>query len=251
MSHPLQRVEHGRWPHRTVEADNVGAHGGELLCKGFYRGTVDGLRVVTDRHLCDHGELAALADRAVGGRELGGVGKGLEHESVDAPLEEPLDLRPEVGCDLLATGRSPRFHTDPQGAYGAQHERRVSGGLHGQQRGCPIDFHRPIFEPVRGKLHEIRSEGVRLDQLRPGFDVCAVDAPHELGLLQCQSVVAHVHEDPLGVQHRTHRAVEDVDPVVLDELEEGGGSAHPKTSAEVGGWAADPLERRRRARSSF
>jgi len=44
---------------------------------------------------------------------------------------------------------------------------------------------------------------------------------HQLGLLQDELVVADVEEEALGIEHRPHRAVEDVDAAVGKQLFEG------------------------------
>ena len=65
-----------------------------------------------------------------------------------------------------------------------------------------------------------RAERVGLDDVGAGADVFCVNLAHEVGVAQIQFVVAAIDVDALGIEHRAHRAVEDVDAVGFEEFSE-------------------------------
>ena len=79
---------------------------------------------------------------------------------------------------------------------------------------------RLAFEAVLLKLVGGRAEGVGLDDVGAGATYSAWTSRTRSGLLQIQFVVAAIDVDALGVEHRAHRAVEDVDAVGLEEFSE-------------------------------
>jgi hypothetical protein len=47
-----------------------------------------------------------------------------------------------------------------------------------------------------------------------------MDLSHQIGIAQVQFVVAAIDVNALGVEHRTHRAIEDVNPVGVKQVSE-------------------------------
>ena len=52
----------------------------------------------------------------------------------------------------------------------------------------------------------------------PARNILRVDLAHEIGITQVQLVVAAIDIDALGVEHRAHRAVEDVNAVGFEKF---------------------------------
>jgi len=76
-----------------------------------------------------------------------------------------------------------------------------------------VGFESVLLEFVRGG-----AERVGLDDVGAGADVFGVDLADQVGVAEIQLVVATVNVDAFGVEHRTHRAVNDVDAIGLEKF---------------------------------
>jgi len=65
------------------------------------------------------------------------------------------------------------------------------------------------------------AESVCLDDIRARSDVFRMDLAYQIWVAEIQLVVAAVDVDTLGIEHRTHRAVDDVDTIRFQEVSEG------------------------------
>ena len=79
---------------------------------------------------------------------------------------------------------------------------------------------RLAFQSVLLKFVSGGAEGVGLDDVGAGADVFGVNLAHQIGIAEIQLVVAAIDVDALGIEHRAHRAVEDVDAVGFEEVSE-------------------------------
>ena len=66
------------------------------------------------------------------------------------------------------------------------------------------------FQPILVKLVGSCAEGVGLDDVGAGAKVFRVNFAHQVRITEIQFVVTAIDVDALGVEHRAHRAVEDV-----------------------------------------
>jgi hypothetical protein len=62
-----------------------------------------------------------------------------------------------------------------------------------------VDLFGTIFEPVRGELDGVRTEGVRLEDLGTRREIFLMDPADELGAAEVELVIANVDEDPAAV----------------------------------------------------
>ncbi len=211
--------EHGGGADRAVEADDVGAPLGQPGGDGLHRGAVGRVPVLAHGHLRDDRQIRRHGPRGLeGGMDLLQVAEGLQDESVHPALGQSSGLQGEMGHGLAPRGRAPRLDPDAERADGADHHRPSASGLPGQSGGTPVDVLGALLQPEGRQLHRIGAEGVGLDDLGAGPEVGLVDLLHQAGLLQGQLVVADVDEHPAVVQHRAHRAVEDVNTRAGDEI---------------------------------
>ena len=145
----------------------------------------------------------------------------LDHEEVDAAIDEALGLL-AVGGDASAKVTLPKGSSGlPRGPIGAGHEgaslRRVLARCRAPSRLILRDL---LLEAVGAELEAVGAEGVGLDDVDARLDVLLVDGAHEGGVREVQLVEAAVHEDAAGVEHRPHGAVAH-DDALGDPLEEG------------------------------
>ena len=84
----------------------------------------------------------------------------------------------------------------------------VTGHVAGDPRRLAIDLPDLQLEPVLRELEAVRAECVRLQHLGTRLRVRSVNVAHQVGCLDVQLIVALVDEHALGVQHRSHGAVE-------------------------------------------
>ncbi len=64
------------------------------------------------------------------------------------------------------------------------------------------------------------AERVRLDYIRTCAYVFRVDLAHKVRIAKIQFVVAAIDIDTLGIEHRTHRTINDVDTVGFEDVSE-------------------------------
>ncbi len=146
------------------------------------------------------------------------IAERLEHEPVDSAGEQAVHLAPEMVARFVAGGRSERLEPEPQRTDRPGDAGAVVGGGSGRLRRRLVDAFGQIGQPVRPELGRCGAERVGLENLGAGPDVLLVHFPHQRRLLQRQLVVADVEEEALGVQHRPHRAVEQMHAAVGNEV---------------------------------
>ena len=74
------------------------------------------------------------------------------------------------------------------------------------------------FQSVRLKFVDVGAEGVRFDDVGAGANVFGVNLADEIGRDKIQFVVGAIDVDALGIEHRSHRAVEDVNAVGFEQV---------------------------------
>ena len=161
--------------------------------------------------------------------ELLQVAEGLQDEPVHAALGQPARLAGEMG-DRLAPARSvPTARSGCRAGRSRPPPRaRPRAARWASAAAARLISSVRSLQPEGRELHRVGAEGVGLQDLGAGPDVRLVDLLHQAGLLEVQLVVADVDEHAAAVQHGAHRAVEDVDAAVGEELAEG---AHGQLTA--------------------
>ena len=79
---------------------------------------------------------------------------------------------------------------------------------------------RLAFETVGLQLVGGGAVGVGFDDVGAGANVFGVNVAHQIGRDQIQFIVGAIDIDALGIEHRAHRAVEDVNAVGLENVSE-------------------------------
>src|SRR6185436_11833838 len=90
-------------------------------------------------------------------------------------------------------------------------DERVPGGFARERGALPVDDANLIAETVAVELETVGPERVRLDGIRAGGDVRAMNAFHESAIRHVQLIKALVEEDAQFVKPCPHGAVEDDD----------------------------------------
>jgi hypothetical protein len=184
--------------------------------------------------------LEILADRVERGLGVEGVEDRFDKEDVDPALHEMLDLLAVGGGDLLEGDVARAGVVDVAGkreraverADGSGHENAAVGagvgGLAGDLRGGEVQLRHEFLHAVVGHGDGRGAEGVRLDDVRAGGDVLAVDLPDDFRLRDAKQVVVALHvAGPvckllaaivgllqfIALHHRAHRSVENEDAV--------------------------------------
>src|SRR5690606_32584290 len=94
------------------------------------------------------------------------------------------------------------------------------------------------FESVAGELDAIRAVAVRLEDLRAGAHVLAMDVAHQVRLPEVQLVIATVDENTTRIEHGAHRTVEQVRPAVTYQFPEIRHSSFASRQVHPGGRSA-------------
>ena len=131
-------------------------------------------------------------------------------------------------------GRSVRLDADAERTDGAGDVDGVARRLARQRRAALVDGAQLVLDAEAAQLDAVRAVGVGLDDLRAGAHVLLVHLEHDLRIAEIQLVVALVDEDALGVEHRPHRAIEEVDVLVCDCLNEVRIKKKPHAGIDVG-----------------
>ena len=148
------------------------------------------------------------------------VCESLEAEAVHPPLEQSIDLPPERRLRLRHPQLAERLDPDTEGPDGAEDEDPVAAGIARQPRRGGVELLGFGGEAVLGQLQRVGAEGVGLEQLGPGLHVFAMDLADQFGRLEAEFIVADVEEGALGIEHRSHRAVDDVHAAVRQQFAE-------------------------------
>ncbi len=174
------------------------------------RAAADGAAVLGEGHRGDDRQVARLARGADRLRHLVQAADRLQHEEVDASLEQRLDL--------LAKRRAHRLRRDDaegrQGAPGrtdrARHQRRATSDLTRfacQAHRLLVDLAHPVGEPERLQFEAIGAKGIRLQQVRAGVEIGAVRVEDELGTGEIERVERLVEGRPGGIEHGADGAI--------------------------------------------
>jgi len=171
---------------------------------------------LVERHERDDGEARDASHRVDRVLDLVQVVERLDEEEVDAaPVEDARLLGEELSPDARGGALSER--PDRTGD-----EDRLSGDLAcvsrelDRRRVDPLDV---VLEVVLAELPAVRTERVRLDELRPGVDEADVERDHRLRRAHVRLLGAAQARD--GSRHeRAHPAVGDDRRPGLETLEE-------------------------------
>ncbi len=148
------------------------------------------------------------------------VGECLEAEPVHAAREQSFDLASERRFRFVATKRAERFEPRAERTDCAE-DRAVGADCTSRQaRRRGVEQFHVVGETVLCQLERIGAERVGLDQLGAGVGVCGVNLAHHVGCLHDEFVETGVEKDPLVVEHRSHRAIDDVDASISQEIAE-------------------------------
>ena len=139
------------------------------------------------------------------------VDERLDHEQVDAALEQSVDLLAEGRPDRGVVEVEQLARRRPERADRARDEGVATGdvaGLAGDLGGPAVEASRVAGQPERREPDPVRPERGRLDQLRAGVEVLAVDRADEVRPGRRELVEAGPLRDAAGEQQRPHPAVE-------------------------------------------
>src|SRR5207237_6953023 len=125
------------------------------------------------------------------GHEFGQVGEGLQHQEVGAAFEERGDLFFEGRRGLDDADPPDRLELLADRADRAGEKDRVAGdltSLPGELDRAEVDVTNPVFETMSGELDSVGTEGIGLDQLRPGRNVRSVNFLDDFRLCEVEFV---------------------------------------------------------------
>ena len=209
LGHPFDRFQHRRGSHAAIDADHAGAELFEVRHEGFGRRAVERVAIFFSGDLGDDREVRQAAHRSDRGADLVDIAERLEHEEVNAPLEQGLRLFAEVFLGFVYPGLAPRLDADTQRANGSRHINVFAGRVPCNPRPLEVDGVGAVRDTKRPQLDPVGPERIGLDDVGAGPDVGLVDLRDKVGLGKVQLVEGTVEEDPLGVQHRAHGPVAD------------------------------------------
>ena len=160
-------------------------------------------------------------DALDGGLDLAQVGHRLDPDQVDPARHEGGGLLGEDVDRLVVVERAGRGEDRAARTDVARDERvaagRVDLAAQEDRRGL-VELRDTVLQPVQAEAHAVATERVGHEDLRPGVEVAAVDAPDDVGLGQVPDLGRVTEQQAVGEQHRAHRAVGDDRPVRRDEL---------------------------------
>jgi hypothetical protein len=235
---------------RAVDADRERIRVGDRAPEGVDRLARERARGgVGDRDGDHDGQAEAtrledLVDRDEGGLRVQRVEDRLDEQEVDVAVDEGLDLLAIGGAELVegdaAGGRIVDVGGDRERlrrrAEGAGDEARLRRILRGPGvGGFPRDPGRGEVQLADGRLEAViglgdgvRAEGVRLGDVRAGLEIEVVDLADHVGAVQAEELVVALQVagvvleeltpeiglgQPVALDHRAHRPVEDEDPL--------------------------------------
>ena len=231
----------------------------ERVVEGFGRLPGQGAAALVGDRAGDHDREARprrvelLGDREEGRLGVQGVEDGFDHEEVDPAFDQGTGLFGVRGAKLLEgdLSRSRIVHVG-RDRRGAVHRPQDTGNVAGPVGACRAFVGGPARDPRRREVdladgvldavvrhREPRgAERVRLDDVRAGIEVGAVDLADHVGAREAQQVVVAEEGDGVGgevvaaevglgervaLDHGAHRAVEDQDTLLEEALERGTG----------------------------
>jgi hypothetical protein len=164
----------------VVRAERADAELAQLVGGGARSHTGEGLRLVLERQQGDDRQARHGANSIDGDHELVEVEECLEHEQIGAsPFQDRRLLGKELGA-LLGV----RVVDVAERADRPSDEDVAPGhlaGLPSESDACGVDPLEIVLEVVTGELATVRTERVRLDQLRAGADEADVERDHGVG----------------------------------------------------------------------
>ncbi len=219
-SYLFDRVEHHVRTDGTIQSGDVGARAIEPLRDYSRTVAVDRPIVGSDRHLRDDGQRTDVANRRHALFHFRDVRHRLEDEQIDAAVPQRLGLFAKVLARFVECCWTVRLDADAERPDRAGDVYRVASGLTRNLHRFQIDLAQIVFNAERPQLDSIRAIRVGLEDLGARADVLLVHFQDDLRRPKIQLVVALVDEDAFGVEHRPHRAVEEVDVLVCNCLYE-------------------------------
>ena len=145
-----------------------------------------------------------------GGLDLVEVGHRLDPDEVHPAGDQRGRLLPEdIDGDLVVEraewGDDLAARPDVAGD-----ERRAARGVDlraGEDRGGPVQLVDALAQAVEPEAQTVATERVGHDDLRPGGEIAALDAPDHLGLGEVPDLRRIAELQPVGEEHGPHRAV--------------------------------------------
>ncbi len=199
-SHPVERLEAAERTRAAVHPEGVDTGLGQGLGGGLGRRPVGRHELLAEGHLGNDRQVgrgpARLVDREA---EVEQLRRGLDHEQVDAALEEAVDLLAEGRPDrrLVVTGQLAGRSAERTDRPGDQDVAAADvARLAGDLGAPPVEPGRLAGQPVTGEPEPVRPERGRLDQVGTGLDVLAVDGADEVGPARHELVETGALGDP-------------------------------------------------------
>src|SRR5207244_9671411 len=144
--------------------------------------------------------------------------ESLEGKKVDTAFEKCSHLFFEQILCLVKRRGTIRFDSQTQRSHGACHVTLVATAFASESSRCNIDFAHAALKAVLGQLGGRGAEGVCFENIGAGATVFRVDLAYQVRIAETHFIVATIDIYALGVEHRPHRPVEDVDPVGIKYL---------------------------------
>ena len=235
--HPVNRVEAGKRPRPAIHPDRVGAGLNQRPdCPAGSR-PVGSDQLLAEGHLRDDRQIGRPPRLVERENQVLERPERLEHEQVDAALEQSVDLLAEgrpnrafLVLRQLAPGRSERPDRTGHEGIAARDVARLPGDL----RRPPIERVGAIRKSVCIEPVAIRAERGRLDELCAGIQVFTVDRSDEVRPRRGQLIQARSLRNPAREQQRAHRAVGEDRPAgkpVTETLSRSHAGRLPETAA--------------------
>src|SRR5215471_21243379 len=113
------------------------------------------------------------------------------------------------GCGLPV-----RLDSNSKRSDSARNEGSIAGSLPSYARASVVDLIGFVFESVAREFHPIGAVSVCLNDISAGLDVFSLYCKHKIAAGEIQLVITAVDVDAALVEHRSHRAVEDINPII-------------------------------------
>ena len=210
--HRLERLEAGLRATAAVDPDDVGAGRRAGRPRPRPGGVPSGsCELLAERELGDDraGRRRARAS-SIASEEVAQSRERLEDEQVDAALEQAVDLLANGGPDLApraggaARGSARRAGRSTRRPGSRPATSRASRASWAPRR---LSAAGPVAQPVGGEPDAVGAERRRLDELRAGVEVLAVDRADQLRAARDELVEVRPLRHAARVQQRAHRPV--------------------------------------------
>ena len=117
----------------------------------------------------------------------------------------------EAGIGFFKIEIAERADETARRAHGAGNLCFFACRFPGNPHGSGIELCHAVLEAVMVEFEAARAEGIRLDDGRTGFDICAVDTKDDFRMLDVHELGAAAWCEPAGLQHGAHSTVKDMD----------------------------------------